>query len=199
MTHHVLGVACLCVLLVVPQMTKADLVTYYIQDYPSEQTNGLNTYHVSGTITTDGTIGTLTASDIQSWAVTFDNTYTIQSTDPGNQTLTTGPVQASLVDITVGSGGYLGLFTTNGGLEWNNLANHQTPYSGRYDPANISWESTPSSLGGNTGDPWVIAVAQSTAVPEPSIFAMSVLVCVCGIAYGLARKFRAQSKPRNEP
>ena len=46
--------------------------------------------------------------------------------------------------------------------------------------------------------PWVIAVAPSTVVPEPSTLTIAGLAGVCGIAYGLARKRRALSKPRNE-
>jgi len=62
MRHLALGFACLCVLLVVSLKPKAAMVTYFIQDYPSEQTNGLLTYHVSGTITPDGTTDNLTSA-----------------------------------------------------------------------------------------------------------------------------------------
>ena len=47
------------VLLNLPRIAKADL-SYSIQNYPTDQ-NGAN---LTGTITTDGVIGTLAASDI---------------------------------------------------------------------------------------------------------------------------------------
>ncbi len=83
--------ASLFMLLVVPEMTKADMI-YDIQDYPSLQTNNGVTYHISGTITTDGFIGAITDSTeefhITSWVVTFSGgnlptNATISSSDPG--------------------------------------------------------------------------------------------------------------------
>jgi len=99
-------------LLVVPQMTRAALI-YNIQTIPYDQDG----HTLSGTITTDGSIGTLIASDIKSWVVTFDNNYTIQSTDSGIMPINGGQPSLLHVDHTEVSEGYLGLFTAEVGLE----------------------------------------------------------------------------------
>jgi len=208
MRHVSFAIASLYMLLVVPQMTRADLI-YNIQNYPSDQ----NGHTLSGTITTDGTIGTLTASNIVSWVVTFDGTDTFRSTDPGGKIayyLT--DLVANSVNLTVGTGADLGLFVLppnpsnlTAGVQWSNSGPDSTVdyYSAQYSTpiTNILWEDSmhnpPPSFGGT--NPWVIGIAQSTAVPEPSTFVGAGLVVVCGIAYGLARKRRAQRKPRNEP
>ena len=67
MRHLGFAWAPLCLLLAVPRMTRADMI-YDIQSYPSDQQG----HTVTGTITTDGSMGLLTRDDIISWTVTFD-------------------------------------------------------------------------------------------------------------------------------
>jgi len=87
-------------------MTRAD-ITYDIQNNPSYQvdyTTGMFDHTVSGTITTNGTIGMLTSSDILSWSVTFDGTYTFNSSAADAVTLVNGTaVTATPTQITVGA------------------------------------------------------------------------------------------------
>jgi hypothetical protein len=201
MRHVNFAIAFLCMLLVVPQMTRAGQITYNIQDYPADQVDGSGvTHHVSGTITTDGTIGTLTVSDILSWVVTFDGTDTYRSTDPLALPPRVSGLEASSVNLTVPSGEYFDMLTSSplgaNQLAWYNNVSYNVYQANFYNVLLWYDRPSPSSLGGN---PYVIAVAQSTAVPEPSSLAIAGLASVCGIAYGLARKRRAQRKPRNEP
>jgi len=58
------------------------------------------------------------------------------------------------------------------------------------------WSTLDPQMGGT--DPWVLAVAQAASVPEPSALVLAGSAIVCGLAYGLARKRRAQRKARNE-
>ena len=74
-------------LFTIPQAVLAGSITYDIVNYPDLQ----NGWTLSGTITTDGTTGTIQSSDITSWTwtVTMDGTtHTYQSTDPGAMTVT---------------------------------------------------------------------------------------------------------------
>jgi len=104
-------IASLCLLLVVPQMTRAGDITYDIQNYPSDQVDyntGSFDHSVSGTIMTDGTIGTLIATNILSWSVTFDNNpaETFQSTTLGYPSIyaISGLVATSSGSLTLGPG-----------------------------------------------------------------------------------------------
>jgi len=85
MRHFAIALASLCMLLVVSQTTKAGTI-YDLQNYPADQ----NGHTLSGTITTDGTIGTLQESNIKSWNVTIDATDNFSSHDPGAVTSVAG-------------------------------------------------------------------------------------------------------------
>jgi len=206
MRYFSFAIASLWMLLVVPQIMKAD-ITYDIQNYPAYQvdyTNGSSEHTLSGTIMTNGTIGTLSSTDILSWTVTFDGTETIKSTDPGAIASVSGPVYSSIGNITVGTGASLDFsesFPGGGGglLGYSNGYSSGFDYIARFSLTSsegILWLTPTTNLGGN---PWVVAAVQTTIVPEPSTLTIAGVASVCGIAYGLARKRKAQCKPSNEP
>jgi hypothetical protein len=105
MRHLSFAAATLCLLLVVPRTTRAGQIIYDIQNYPTEQvdsTTGTFDHNVSGTITTDGTIGALTPNNILSWSVTFDGSFTFStSLDPGATTSISGVPTATSTQITL--------------------------------------------------------------------------------------------------
>jgi len=147
-------IASLCLLLVVPQMTRAGDITYDIQNYPSDQVDyntGSFDHSVSGTIMTDGTIGTLIATNILSWSVTFDNNpaETFQSTTLGYPSIyaISGLVATSSGSLTLGPGSNLVFYYANtnsygttslsAGLDWYNASyNGSSLYQG-------AWNTTP--------------------------------------------------------
>jgi len=96
MRHLSFAAATLCLLLAVPG-TRAGQIIYDIRNYPLDQQG----HTVSGTITTDGLIGQLAASDIKSWSVTIDNTFTFRSSDAGARTDISGDVQATPTTISL--------------------------------------------------------------------------------------------------
>jgi len=174
-------------------MTKAD-ITYEIQNYPSQQVDldtGSFEHNVSGTITTNGTIGALTPADILSWSVTFDGTFTFSSSVIFPDLMTSVFATATQITTT----GYFVLL--NPIIQDEQLSYNYSPHTGEYLGENnvvgYLWDTDTTTLGGNTN--WIVA----EVVPEPSTLVIAGLASVCGIAYGLARKRRAQRKPRNEP
>jgi len=196
-------------LLVVSQRTKAGTI-YDLQNYPADQ----NGHTLSGTITTDGTIGSLQASNITSWNVTIDANDNFSSHDTGAFNDSVGPglvatpteltfaISPSAQPINTVLG--LGTFIQGGpqsSVSWYSQDIHGDSYyvawfqsPPPYTP-NI-WNTENPVMGGIV--PWVIAVAQTTAVPEPSALVLAGSAIVSGLAYGLARKRRAQRKARNE-
>jgi hypothetical protein len=200
MRHVIASTAVLIILLVVPQTTQAD-VTYTIQNYPADQ----NGHTVSGTITTDGHIGPLTEADITSWTVTFDNTFTFRSTDAGAATGVLGDVQATSTSITLGASLVtnsltLGLSPNPPMLVTFILWDRPVPVPpGLYQavqnnhvPFSLLWNEVTQTLGGH--DPWVIAVAQGGAVPEPASLCMAGIAITAGLAYGWSRHRREQRR-----
>ncbi len=144
--------------------------------------------------------------------MTFDGTTTFSGTGSGVGVYlspdSTGLV-ATTTDLTLASitPGTQFILNTGSGTSYDELnyerggTGPSPPYPALYDgytdTTGYLWENFAPSMGGT--NPWVIAVAQSTAVPEPSTLAMAGLVSVCGIAYSLARRRRAQRMARNEP
>ena len=191
------ALACVYMLLLVTRPTQASLV-YDIQNYPSDQ-NG-NT--VSGTITTDGTIGTLDNSNISSWVVTFNGTETYRSTDAG-AFVSVQDLEATASSLTLSDSGFsvvlhLGVFKN--GKEVNEFYCRNSFYTSppeyselyylAYFDSQKLWETKTPSMGGNDNKPWVIAVAESTAVPEPSTLVMAGGASVCGFALALRRRHK---------
>ena len=75
-----LAVAALATLFVVPHIAEAGLITYSIQNYPADQEGST----LSGSITTDGNLGILTATDIISWTWTISHPDLPSVTESGS-------------------------------------------------------------------------------------------------------------------
>ena len=90
------------VLLFSENIAEAGAITYAIENYPADQEG----YTLSGTITTDGVIGGLAASDIVSWSWTIsypgEPPVTFSSSDPQSGIFLDGSVVASQSAITIG-------------------------------------------------------------------------------------------------
>jgi hypothetical protein len=171
----------------VPGRANADIIYNLVND-PADQ----NGYTLSGTITTDGTIGPIGSNNIEAWTFTisgFSTSGTFSSTDQdafADFSPTSAVATASSIMITQYSD------LTKGSDESIDLAwNPSTQsYGGSLDNV-TGWFARPTS--GFTGSSWTIATVAST-VPEPSSIVLASLASVCGIAYRLARTGRAQFK-----
>jgi hypothetical protein len=185
---------------------KADII-YTIQNYSSLQ----NGYTITGTITTDGTIGILSASDITSTTFTISGPGGPYSYSGDNVSLT-GDVQASATSITIptgpisgpfnelglGGGGGSGFSTPLGaGLLYDNAGNVEGTSGAlhRYIGSDVNANmfiplfanngATPMSL--PTLDDWTVA-----AVPEPSGLAPLGMVTM-GLIGAAGRKRREKT------
>ena len=161
---------------------------YNIQDHASYQ----NGWTLSGTITTDGNLGVLTAADILSWSVTISNGSTALSFNDGGQNVGTFAGYSSFYGITATSSQlYAPIPAANGGVTGIVLGSPRTvgqPFNGPQGPTvawtrsdfvpnssylevdpqvGYDWKVNGSSL--NSFD-WVVATA--APVPEPSSFAL---------------------------
>lgn len=149
----------------------------------------------SGTITTDGTIGVLDVSNIEDWSLTIttpDPTTPFTFT-PANSTVhdfTFGAdLIASATEITLGSvgGGFPGNihFKSSGDTERVEFRTAQTSSPVSFQITDAS--ATPDRTGvisyatGNDTPAVIASVSSSSAVPEPSSFALLGL-CVAGLA-----------------
>jgi hypothetical protein len=157
----------------------ADII-YNIQPYPSDQ----NGYTLSGTITTDGVMGALSASDILAWQYTATNgliTYSASSTDTGASISATGlEAEGNQLLLPYGNGGTYSLTfsdpngqalpggTTNLVLEWllhvgSEVSFYQYELQVNSGPPAWSTGSTPTSSS------FIIAQeAPSVTTPEPA-------------------------------
>ena len=183
MRHLSFATATLCLLLAVSRTTRADMI-YDIQNYPSDQQG----HTVTGTITTDGIIGPLTEADIKSWTVTFDqgtrDAYTFSST-PLNAEVFVAGVQATPTNMTMSaptsasSETRLSLEVVGGEAPSNDLQwarylssptgeqlNLEGSYSAHGKNGDRLWYTGNPQVGGT--DPWVLAVAPASAIPEPA-------------------------------
>jgi hypothetical protein len=190
MRHFFVASFVLVLLSALPRSARADLV-YEIQNYPAEQNNAT----LTGTTTTDGTIGALKSNNVLSWTWTITpdgGTATTFSSTDGNATMIVGTPVASSTQITVAVSQVLDLYNSqmlsSEGLEWDR--GPAQIYRGGIPTGDV-WSDSKSgsdTLGGV--NPWVIAVA-ATAAPEPSAFFVAGAGGLFGIAYSLARKRKA--------
>lgn len=192
------------------QACSADPITYNFVDYPSEQadTYGNGTWTLSGSMTTNGTIGTLTESEITSWTFTFTNggtSYTASSTDENGYVNFNGSdfvASATAITVSASANGYDQLEfegnpsgDQNTQLEYLRENNHfgytSDSYTATGNGSNL-WDATTN--GSNTlplgsASVWTIATAPS-AVPEPSSLVMCGLGGI-GVALAAWRRRRA--------
>jgi hypothetical protein len=161
-------------------------ITYDIANYPADQ-NGAT---LTGFITTDGTIGVLTSSDIVSWSWTITpvggTAFTLTSSEFGSEASMRGPVTASLTSITLPDTtagqpeNYFALLGSgNPDLEYDHETGDNV-YLGQI-PAGTIWSNTNPVLNGS--DTWIIA---TTSVPEPSTLTLLGIAAVC--LAGVARR-----------
>jgi hypothetical protein len=178
-------------------------IVYNIQNYADLQ----NGYTVSGTITTDGTIGTLTlpgAITAWSFSVTGPESYQATSQDPGAETLVVN-LTASASELT------MTLPPTNGYNQFDLfgpsivLAYERTPEEGGFPGSDFYGAMSPGvadlwgtftpyppglSLGGS---PWIIATAAT--IPEPGTLTLALLGGACiGAVQWMRRCRRAVSR-----
>jgi PEP-CTERM motif len=185
----------------------AGFITYNFVNYASLQ-NGAT---LSGSITTDGTIGALAASDITSWSVSVtggSNPFSMNSTQIGAAVGTTGsggliatasqitlaiPVSGgqSQLDLTVG----VGIITAQ--LQYFRSNIMPNPTGDAYlaltntGSQTFSWDSTTNhnnSLVLTNNNPWTIAIAPGAAVPEPSSALLLGIAGVFGLGVAAYRK-----------
>jgi hypothetical protein len=190
-----LATAALAILLV-PHLSQAGQITYSIQNYAADQ-NGST---LSGSVTTDGNLGTLTSADIVAW------TWTV--TPPTGPALTLSGV-TSTVSLLMATDQQLLLpigennaipsefflvgpvGSSSASLQYfrPSVGQGDNIYSaGNGNLGSSYWITDNPQVGGT--DPWVIGVAASS-VPEPSSL---VLNGVAGVAGVLAQWLR-----RREP
>ena len=183
--------------------SNAASLTYSINDYPSLQGSGPS--HLSGTITTDGTIGVLTAANITHWAFEVRNSsstllFSASGNGAGVGVYVAGvhAVKATATSITLSYPegpttnpleltSAFELSGTNGDLYYERAlpsSGGKETYWGQ-DFANVSvagqWLNQAVSIGfpTNSSGDWLIAGSQTAAVPEPASVAMLGIGIVC--------------------
>src|SRR5271157_3999787 len=156
-------------LLTLPQAVLAGSMTYDIVNYPDLQ----NGWTLSGTITTDGTIGTIQASDITSWTWTIveaGTALTIRSTDLGAGVTVDGLTATSTdLQLHFNSDQLLQLGSNAAFLQ--DATSHIEPrfitqaLGPAIPPPRIAWSSSIPQPPGTSA--WLIASTSTAAVPEP--------------------------------
>ncbi len=165
---------------------KASNITYRIVDNPAVQ----NGYTLSGSITTNGQIGTLASQDILSWNWTVTNginTYTADSSQVGSFIGLDGTILATsdyieLPAQPVTSPSTLNLFGPNSHVQWSGSTIQNNAFTSAFQ-VNGSWPwwhdqttTTPHDVPGG----WAIADQGVTqAVPEPSSLALASSLAIC--------------------
>ena len=152
-------------------ISQAGQITYSLQNYAADQAG----FTLTGSVTTDGNLGTLTTADIVAW------TWTVSSAGGASFTLSLGPgistsvlnlvatetqllvpeLQTEQSDIIFG-GGVVGSAVLAYRREENNGI---FLYAAVTSSPSVGWDTENPAMGGT--NPWVIGVA-ATTVPEPS-------------------------------
>ena len=163
--------------LAVPRQANADVI-YNVIDYPTLQ----NGYTVTGTITTDGTIGAIGPNDITNWDVTIslngvtDITFNRNSPNAGI-TFAEG-VTATATSITVPQSSFLGFRSIVNGafcdIDWPGPDRSFSTYNAE-DTNGTLWSSSFPA-------PYTVATT-AAAVPEPSTAALAALGAFTLLAY----------------
>jgi hypothetical protein len=184
-----------------PPVVVADL-TYNLQNYPADQ----NGWTLSGTITTDGKIGTLTQSDITAWTWTItkgSTTSITNSTDPGAIETVSG-VTATSTEILLpfGIGAFnqllLSSATSKPRIDWehNTVSNLYLSYT----DTSLAWFTPSPNMGGvGTRGPWVIAATAATGVPEPSTLLTTLVGGLAFLGHACRRRRAARASGAGVP
>jgi hypothetical protein len=173
------AVIALPLLLLAAFPTWAGPITYQLDDYPASQGG----FHIAGAITTDGTTGIITKSNVLSWSFTINdpnNVFVVSanSTDSGAITFIQGLI-ASETSL-LAPVGFAEILSGDAG---NTAYEVQVPITFGSVRGIDLWIGTVS-------DPFTYAEA-TTAVPEPATLTL-VLVGIGGLVGArLARRRRA--------
>ena len=173
--HSTLTGACLVfsiMLLTLASSAWAGDITYNIVNYPdnqADQNGGID--GVSGTITTDGNLGTLTQSDILSynWTIGYSTgTYT-NSFPAGGGGLSASGLLATSSQLLLPQGGLLSMYPYE---EPSSLFYSNTPmgaYSGNVGGLAFFGPTPPSTAPGSIAaiDPWIIGVTGNGTSAAP--------------------------------
>lgn len=195
-------------LLTLPSAVMADR-TYELESGPSLLGGTL-----SGTITTDGTIGTIQATNILSWTWTMTSggsSFTVSSTDPGAAVWTSTGLTSTGAALLVPDLGSIGFRGPGGALQWDNPVGYlpgvnpdnQTQYN------QVQWGADNGGLGGPGVSWWQgmpapgtmagqIASTSPVAVPEPSPLYIAGFGAVYGCVYVMGQKRRARRTATTE-
>ena len=170
MRHRLLAAAAATALIAAAHIAEAGQITYSLQNYAADQ-NGST---LSGSVTTDGNLGTLTQADIVAWTWTVTPPVGAPFTLSGSgadsivQNLIATDKQLLLPEIQSENQNFeLALVGGNADLQYRRDFFHDgvpDRYIGSPGGVNF-WATNNPQMGGT--DPWVIGVAVSS-VPEPS-------------------------------
>jgi hypothetical protein len=167
--------------------SKANIV-YDLVDYPQFQ----NGYNISGTITTDGTIGDLITANIVSWGYTIKsgstNVFSAASSDLNAMTYINsgaGLVYATHSSISVNAlNGGAGIFLYDG-PSFGDM-HYSMGQNGSFIVTQAGKNGGPVYWNNYTNQS-VVTFATVAAVPEPSTYATALAGLTCG-AYSLFRR-----------
>jgi len=170
--------AYLALLFSVPCM--AGPIAYTWVDDPIDQ----NGWTLTGSITTDGTIGTLSGGNIESWIINFTkgaDTKSLSSSDAGAKLFMGSHVVTTSTELTNQFEQFL--FVGDSGRTQIDWADH---LYGALFPGGYLFCC--SANGFPASGPWVIATAApTTGVPEPSSWALAAIAIA---AFGAASRRR---------
>jgi hypothetical protein len=181
MRQFVFAAAAVFILVAGARTTLAGQITYSLQNYAADQ-NGST---LSGSVTTDGNLGTLTSADIVAWTWTVSPPVGAPFTLSGSgsnivvQNLIATDQQLLLPELQTANAEFA-LLGQNADLEYRRDFLHDgvpDRYVGSPGIVNF-WFTTNPGMGGT--DPWVIGVAASS-VPEPSSLVLSGVAGVAGV------------------
>ncbi len=167
--------------------TRADL-TYNIVNDLADQAG----YSLAGTITTDGTIGALTAADFVSWQFTITSIAHGQfETESGTQPSQAIGVTATSTLLETDGTLTLPVPFANTNVSWSPSAPY---YESGYPSGAAIWYTTTPMGFPSSGD-WTVATAPTSAVPEPA----TIWIAAIGAA-GFAghARFTRSKKQRRE-
>jgi len=184
-------------MLLVPSISEAGPITYVLQNYAADQ-NGST---LTGSVTTDGNLGTLTSADIVSWSWTISAPLgpplTVSGSTIGSHA-GANLLIATTQQLLLSEGGNLnpaefflrGPAAAEDSLAWVRDPSENVYYSYNSSASSYIWDTSNPGMGGT--DPWVIGVS-GASVPEPA----SVTLLGLGITGLLVRAWRRQAKRRH--
>ena len=166
-------------------------ITYSIVDnaaFQAKYPSGVGSYTLSGSITTDGTLGDVTSGILGwNWTVTDNATSAVVRSASGNGASNGFSVQASATQITLrpfGVGSGLSLIGVEGEtLAWfrraaEDYGSFQMPASDEYyfQYGELLWYNTQDGnfipLSSTADGSWIIADGGVSTVPEPSTYGL---------------------------